>query len=605
MSVLNTDKDMLAILTTSSGKSMIPLIPAMLEDNKLTVLILPLKSLLMDYKRKLEAMGVPFLHYTGRDVPRGYCTSNLVLVGIEAAREEHWAQWLSEVDIVKHVQRYCFDEGQYPLTDAFRPCLRDVYMLRTLPRPMIVFSGTLNPSCESKIMEMFMLHDDTRVFRSPSTNRPEFQLIKAISSRQLSMLPNVVDELWSLHNPTFGTSDRAIVFVPTISIGRAITATIGCEFFNSEDQKLDKNGVYDRWRAGQHKIMVSTSAFSCGNDYAHVRLVIHAGTPRQMIGYIQEISRGGRDKQQTFCYLLPTSKWGSASSSELDDYLGVKEMANMCFGTNKRCLRHMITEYNDGHGVSCCDDENNFRCSVCLPTAGLMPSLLTHAFLSTNPLKRKTVQEGPDNFKKAKPTQPPPPVFASASAPPPPAPAPVMSASMKKTMDKIQQAKQRKFTADVEIMQALQTNLELMMGECAACFWLAKIAGGSTYRNGPHEFTACNFLKLVHGQDYCKFKDRISYNNNIHIKICFICHIPSFGEKLHGKFLGPNSCRYLDIILPTLFFGYINMRSDLERKFKQTWPTLMEFATWLSGKLINPNEKSNLISVFMFICSYF
>lgn len=455
---------------------------------------------------------------------------------------------------------------------------------------------------------MFMLHDDARVFRSPSTNRPEFQLIKA-TPQQSSMLPNVVDELWRRHVSAFVTSDRALVFVPSMAIGRAITAQIGCEFFNSEDQNLDKSGVYDRWREGKHKIMVSTCAFSCGNDYGHVRLVIHAGTPRQMIGYIQEISRGGRDKQQTFCYLLPTSKWGSASSTELDAYLGVNEMAKMCFGINKECLRHMITKYNDGHGVSCGDDKDNFGCSFCLPTAGLMPSLLTSS--STNPLKRKTVLDRPDNFKKAKPIQQPPvPVLMPVTAPmtmlmPAPAPMPaatVMSASMRKTWDKIQKAKQGKFSADVEIMQALQTNLKLMVGQCAACFWLDKLSAGSKYRAGQHEFTACNFLKLVGGQDYCKFKDCITYNGNIHSKICFICHVPSFGEKLHGKFQGPNSCRYLDIILPTLFFGYVNLKSDLEPKFQLTWPTLMEFAAWLSGKLIKPNEKSNLVSVFMYIC---
>ncbi len=591
MTVLNTNQDMLAILTTNSGKSMIPLIPAMLEHNKLTVLILPIKSLLMDYKRKLEQMGVPFLHYSGRDVPRGYCSSNLVLVGIEAAREDHWAQWLAEVDTVKHVQRYCFDEGQYPLTDAFRPCLRDVYMIRTLSRPVVVFTGTLNLSCESKIMDMFMLHDKAQVFRSPSTNRPEFQLIKS-APQHTYMLPNVVHELWGCHASAFGTCDRALVFVPSIAIGSAITAKIGCEFFNSKDQELDKNSVYDRWREGKHKIMVSTCAFSCGNDYPHVRLVIHAGTPRQMMGYIQEISRGGRDKQQTFCYLLPTSQWGSTSSTELDAYLGVKEMAEMCFGTDKRCLRHMITNYNDGHGVSCRDNKDNFRCSFCFPTAGLMPSLFTRAS-STNPLKRKpAILEQPDNFKRPKSTQ------QQQQQPA----LPTMSASMTQTWDRIQQTKQGKFSADLEIMQALQRNLELMVGECAACFWSVKMSEDH-YLAGQHEFTKCNFLKAVGGKEYCQFKNGIKYNNKIHDKICFICHIPSFGEKLHGKFQGPNSCRYLDIILPTLFFGYVNMRRDLEQEFKVTWPTIMQFAAWLSGKLVKLNEKSNLVSAFIFICN--
>jgi hypothetical protein len=336
-----------------------------------------------------------------------------------------------------------------------------------------------------------------------------------------------------------------------------------------------------------------------------------------MMGYIQEISRGGRDKQQTFCYLLPTGQWGSASSTELDAYVGVKEMAQMCFGTDKGCLRHMITNYNDGHGVSCGDDKKNFRCSSCLPTAGLMPSLFMRP-ASNNPLKRKAVPDRPDNFKKPKyiqyPQQQPPPLnfkmpksiqYPQQQPPPPPPPpsAPLpMSASMKKTWDRIQKTKQDKFSADIEIMQALQKNLELMVGECAACFWMVKISDGH-YLAGRHEFTACDFLKAVGGKEYCNFKNLINYDDRIHSKICFICHVPSFGEKLHGKFTGPNSCRYLDIILPTLFFGYVNMKDSLEKEFRLKWPTLMQFGVWLSGKLIKPTEKSNLVSAFMFICT--
>ena len=89
MAVLNTENDVLTILTTSSRKSMLALIPAFLECHLVTVLILPLKSLITDYKRKLEKMHLPYLHYTGRTIPHGYCTPNLVLVSVDLACEQH------------------------------------------------------------------------------------------------------------------------------------------------------------------------------------------------------------------------------------------------------------------------------------------------------------------------------------------------------------------------------------------------------------------------------------------------------------------------------------------------------------------------------------
>jgi hypothetical protein len=54
--------------------------------------------------------------------------------------------------------------------------------------------------------------------------------------------------------------------------------------------------------------MVCTSAFGVGNDYPHTRFVIHAGNPFEMIGYIQEVARAGRDKEMATCILVPTPR---------------------------------------------------------------------------------------------------------------------------------------------------------------------------------------------------------------------------------------------------------------------------------------------------------
>lgn len=592
MTVLNTEKDVLAILTTSSGKSMLSLIPALLERHLVTVLILPLKSLITDYKRKLDKMHFPYLHYTGRQIPHGYCTPNLVLVSVDLAREQHWKQWIAEVNVVKRVRRICFDEGHYPLTDAkFRESVRDIYTIRSLPCQLVVYSGTITPKCEATIKEMFMFHEDVKIIRSPSTNRPEFQLIKGGLQSKSSIL-DVVHHLWTVHASKFTPKERALIFVPFIDLGRSLSTTLNCEFYNSQDADDIKDSVYTRWRNGTHKIMVSTSAFSCGNDYAHIPLIIHAGTPREMIGYIQEISRGGRDKKHTFCYLLPISKWSSASSTELDALLGVKEMAEICFGSNSNCIRYAITKYNDGQGVYCGEDPNDFRCSFCLPTAGLMPS--TQVTSTINPLKRKTTSHlAPMKSNKIIKLDALSIQYSEEA----------MSDSMKKTWAKIKAAEQAKSAEDEAVFSNVQINLNMLLGECAACFWMAQCTSSIIYQEGRHEFKKCPFHQSAMGSEYIKFKDRIHYDSRIHRKICFICHVPSFGDKLHTTFGGPSNCQYLDIILPTLYFGYVNKKQELEKEFALKWWGIEQYAYWLCGKLVKPKECSNLISVYLVICN--
>lgn len=589
MAVLNTEKDVLAILTTSSGKSMLALIPSLLEDNLITVLILPLKSLITDYKRKLDKMHLRYLHYTGKTVSRGYCTPNLVLVSVDLAREEHWKQWIAEVDTIKTVRRFAFDEGHSPLTDAkFRDSMRDIFMIRSLPRQLVVFSGTISPACEPTIRQMFMLHPDVQVFRSPCTNRPELQLIKAPPQPKTNVI-EAVGQLWTTHAATFRPEQRALVFVPFIDLGRSIATHLDCEFYNSQDPDRIKESIYLRWRDGTHNVMVSTSAFSCGNDYAHIPLVLHAGTPREMMGYIQEISRGGRDQHPTCCYLLPISQWSSASSTELDALLGVKEMAEVCFGSNKDCIRYAITKYNDGRGVRCGDDPKDVRCSGCLPTAGLLfPRSTSHI----NPFKRKATDDvHPVKAKK---------LIKLDEVPMQPVEA--MSDSMKETWDRIQKATQAISARHMEAFEGLQSNLNLIAGQCAMCFWMDTFTE-RLYQEGRHEFKRCPFHQSHSGPDYIRFKNLIHYNGNTHHKICYICHVPNFGEKLHGPFGGPQGCRYLDIVLPTLYCGFINKKEALEKEFSVSYRTIDQYAYWLCGKLVNADDKSNLISAYKFICN--
>ncbi|KAG1843911.1 P-loop containing nucleoside triphosphate hydrolase protein, partial [Suillus subluteus] len=53
--------------------------------------------------------------------------------------------------------------------------------------------------------------------------------------------------------------------------------------------------AYQAWLQGDSKIMLATTAFSTGNDYSHVRLVIHLNRPFEMLEFIQGQGRAGRD----------------------------------------------------------------------------------------------------------------------------------------------------------------------------------------------------------------------------------------------------------------------------------------------------------------------
>ena len=164
--VLELKKDVMAIMCTGSGKSILMIIPLLLEKNKVTISILPLKSLLSDYRWKLDEQGVPYEVFHSQKSPKltGHC--NLVLVTINQARSQRWRQELAELNERIPVVRTVFDEGHYAITDNdWRRVLDMVHDLRQFPMQMVILSATIPPKSEAFTKEAFGLSCDTIVVR--------------------------------------------------------------------------------------------------------------------------------------------------------------------------------------------------------------------------------------------------------------------------------------------------------------------------------------------------------------------------------------------------------------------------------------------------------
>ncbi|KAF8888727.1 hypothetical protein CPB84DRAFT_1849547 [Gymnopilus junonius] len=519
MAVLNTTTDILAILTTGSGKSMLAIIPALLEKGQDDCCSVSPQVPASGLQEKAQAMDIPFFHYRAQDAMQDCSSSNLVLVSVELASKPQWKQWLSQIhQSFMLVRRFIFDEGQYPLTDSdFRPVMKEVSRFRSIVAPFIILSGTIPPIAEPMIKQTFKLEPKVQVFRSSSTNRPELQLIKN------SYHP------YQLYQHLCQATDFT-------SYGQPLAVHLDCGFYNSADPEDTRATILEEWRSGVRNIMVSTSAFSCGNDYPEVRLVVHAGTPRKMMCYIQEISRGGRDHKHTSCYLIPTSRWDKYNKEEsFDDLLGVAEIDEMVFGSHP--------------------------CNICSPSDFTFPDAPAVLVPPVNPFKRKASGEDQGFAAKQKKFYP------------------GQAASSSTTHHSLGSSNDPK----AQIVLEMQQEDAMLAADQQQVHISLECTFGS---NGTYNL-------------YINWKMELKYANNAGQGICWICHVPSFKDHLHGPFGGPKACgSYLDIIPPTVFYVYQNHKELLEELIGLKWPTLNIFRLWLTQPPKVKVEVSNLVTLF-------
>ncbi|WP_420566418.1 protein DpdF [Thalassobaculum sp.] len=73
-------------------------------------------------------------------------------------------------------------------------------------------------------------------------------------------------------------------------------------------KSAERAAIVDRWRHGDLDVVVGTSAFGLGIDYAHARSILHACMPETLDRFYQEVGRGGRDGRASLSLILPTPR---------------------------------------------------------------------------------------------------------------------------------------------------------------------------------------------------------------------------------------------------------------------------------------------------------
>ena len=585
--VYNLDKDVLLVMATGGGKTMVAIIPTLM-DQDVSILVLPLNSLITDYKRKFAQMGLQYDHYTSQT--QSLRTDvHFIIVSADMAQTARWTECLMDLNSKVDVTRLIFDEAHLVLTGSdFRNSLTHVNDLRKLSMQFVLLSGTAPPSAESALCAAFGLGSNKIILRGP-TDRPELCYIRLPQLTTFDDVSKMVKRLITQHQSTSKPEDRVLIFVPYLDLGEALSQFLNCEFYHGGIKNPSlRESMYLRWFSGPNTILIATSSLSAGNDHQHVRLVIHANTPLEMMNYVQEISRGGRDGEPTKCFLLPMFKKKITGSSLEVDYKGVKAMHDFVWETTT-CLRYAITEFSDGQGVFCRNDPKRQLCSNC-KAARPPPNLLSSSHSKQLPLMATNVQYI-SNREISKP------LIGQKWAADQEQIGQKRKAGGKTRAfeDQFQIAKRARVEReieDIEYVNRFKLALALFQSSCSFCMLHGK-------QVTSHSIVRCPTLG-PRIPDYKQWKGSLKIGGKGSATSCYFCHVPQCNDQLHPAFSRPESCQYPDIVAPIAFgiFFRQDLRAQAEGHFQTQWPTLHSFSKWLGGPVV-PLAKTNISALFL------
>lgn len=317
-------QDIFLRVQTAGGKSLIYQLPAIAEAGRsLTIVISPLRALQKDQVRQLTARGVmaAWLNSDLSSKERKDVLDNLSKYCLlYLAPEQLFTPDLQKVLKTCNVERVAVDEAHVlpQMAPDFRPAYGEIgnsihKLFRQYPPQIIACTATATKKEQKTIIESLGMNDP-EIYTYPLRRDNLHLSVKKITvSGKCKTKKKTLEEfLFHEVEATLREWDgkgSAIIYCPTVKRVKSLKKWLngrdwGVTAYTGEMTQKDRLMAQEAFINGSRKIIVATNAFGLGINKADVRMVIHAGPPLTLNGYVQEIGRAGRDGKKSKCILF-------------------------------------------------------------------------------------------------------------------------------------------------------------------------------------------------------------------------------------------------------------------------------------------------------------
>ena len=301
--------DMLFILPTGSGKSLLFMIQPFVTPGELVVVIVPLLALQQDLLKKCKRTGLNAVLWKERN----QSGIHIVICSCEHVVTRSYETFVLEQEKIGRISKVFIDEAHLlKQWGKFRSCLG---LIKNHIRPkgsrinVFGLTATCPPAMEDLVMDLMNMGQGREVFRAPCFRGNISYSVEHITAGCGHFGMDVVSKLIKLsrgYQGKFGLNAKMIVYCITRDRCNYIHSVMGSVLqekifkYHAGMGKAERELNCAEWSSCSSKdvkwkIMVCTAAFGCGIDIPDVRVVVHVEKPRSTMSFLQESGRAGRD----------------------------------------------------------------------------------------------------------------------------------------------------------------------------------------------------------------------------------------------------------------------------------------------------------------------